>query len=270
MSRRPLKSSCSFQLGPASGGRGPGRALCSLAALAPALVGLALLPSACHPQKTMSQADTISLPEPVRTGELSVETSIAQRRSVRSFADSPVSIPDLGQILWACQGVTEPMAEAPSGFTWPWMGGLRTAPSAGALYPLEIHVVVHVVEGLDPGVYHYLPTGHSLVLGIPRDLRADLSGAALGQASVRNAPVTVVIAGVVDRTAAKYGDRAERYVHMEVGAAGENIYLQAGSLGLGTVFVGAFDDGGVAQVLGLPRDQRVFALMPLGHPVAGF
>jgi SagB-type dehydrogenase family enzyme len=149
------------------------------------------------------------------------------------------------------------------------MGGLRAAPSAGALYPLEIHVVVHAVEGLDPGVYHYSPTEHSLILRIPRDLRAELSGAALQQASIRNAPVTVVIAGVVDRTAAKYGDRGERYVHMEVGAAGENVYLQAGSLGLGTVFVGAFDDGGVAQVLELPGDQRVFGLMPLGSPAAG-
>jgi SagB-type dehydrogenase family enzyme len=213
----------------------------------------------------MNEADTILLPAPARESHLSVEASMAQRRSVRSFVDSPLSIGELGQILWACQGVTEPMPDPPPGFAWQWMGGLRTAPSAGALYPLEVYVVVGAVEDVAPGVYRYLPVDHSLALHLPEDHREALWDASLRQTSILEAPLTLVIAGAVERTAAKYGGRAERYVHMEVGAAGENVYLQAEALNLGTVFMGAFDDDAVARVLGLPDGERAFGIMPVGR-----
>jgi SagB-type dehydrogenase family enzyme len=213
----------------------------------------------------MNQADTILLPAPARESHISVEASMARRRSVRSFAGSALSLDEMGQVLWACQGVTEPMPQAPEGFSWEWMGGLRTVPSAGALYPLEVYAVIGAVEGVEPGVYHYLPVEHALALYLSENLREPLWNASLRQTAILEAPVTLVIAGVVNRTAAKYGDRAERYVHMEVGAAGENVYLQAEALDLGTVFMGAFDDDAVAGVLGLPDDQRVFAIMPVGR-----
>ena len=154
---------------------------------------------------------------------------------------------------------------------------MRTAPSAGALYPLELYAVVGDVDGLEPGVYLYLPVEHSLArvaspntVPLPGadDRREALSDAALRQPAIRNAPVTLVLAGVVDRTAAKYGDRAERYVHIEAGAAAQNIYLECESLELGTVFIGAFDDDAVAGVLGLSGDERVLGLMPIGYRAA--
>ena len=154
---------------------------------------------------------------------------------------------------------------------------MRTAPSAGALYPLELYAVVGGVEGLEPGVYLYLPVEHALARvaspdAVPvsgaDDRREALSGAALRQLAIRNAPATLVLAGVVERTAAKYGERAERYIHIEVGAAAQNVYLECESLRLGTVFIGAFDDDAVAGVLGMSGDERVYGMMPIGHPAA--
>jgi SagB-type dehydrogenase family enzyme len=152
---------------------------------------------------------------------------------------------------------------------------MRTAPSAGALYPLELYAVVGDVDGLEPGVYRYLPAEHAVArvaspeptaATVPDDRREALSDAALRQLAIRNAPAVLVLAGVVERAATKYGDRAERYVHIEVGAAAQNIYLECESLELGTVFIGAFDDDAVAAVLGLSGDEGVLGLMPIGHP----
>ena len=220
---------------------------------------------ACHPRNTMSNADTVPLPAPAREGRLSVESSIARRRSVSSFTDSSLSLPELGQMLWACQGVTEPVTEPPNRFSWQRKGGLRSVPSAGALYPLEIYVVVRTVDGLETGVYHYNPVGHSLAPHIVGDLCKLLWNASLRQTFILEAAATFVIAGVIERTAAKYGNRAEYFIHMEVGAAGENVYLQAESLDLGTVIMGAFDERAVARILGLPDEHKVFALMPVGR-----
>lgn len=217
----------------------------------------------------------IPLPEPRLEGRVSVEQALSQRRSSRRYATNPLRLADLGQLLWAAQGVTQRMEETPPGFSWEWRGGMRTAPSAGALYPLELYAVIGDVDGLEPGVYRYLPAEHALArvaspVQIPLsgldDRRQALSDAALRQLAIRNAPVSLVLAGVVERTAVKYGDRAERYVHIEVGAAAQNVYLECESLELGTVFIGAFDDDAVAGVLGLSGDERVYGMMPIGHP----
>jgi SagB-type dehydrogenase family enzyme len=189
-----------------------------------------------------------------------------ERRSVRNFREGPLSLDALSQLLWAAQGVTHPQEEAPPGFTWEWMGGRRTAPSAGALYPLELYAVVGSVEGLEPGLYRYVPTAHALEWIRAGDLRDTLWNVALRQTSIQTAPATLVFAAVVARAAAKYGSRAERYTHIEVGAAGENVYLQCESLGLGTVFIGAFSDDGVKEALALPEDERAFGIMPVGVP----
>lgn len=236
------------------------------AGLVAALCGILLTTSTCNAQNAMSQNEPIPLPEIAADGTVSVEKAISQRRSVRSFTDGPVSLEQLGQILWACQGVTEPVPVAPQGFSWEWMGGYRAAPSAGALYPLEVYVVVTSVQGLEPGVYHYLPTDHALASHLDGHHREALWDAALRQTSILQAPFTLVMTGAVERTAAKYGERAERYVHMEVGSAGENVYLQAESLQLGTVFIGAFRDEEVARILEMPSEHRVFGIMPVGHP----
>ena len=154
---------------------------------------------------------------------------------------------------WAAQGITAD-------------GNLRTAPSAGALYPLELYVVAGHVEGLPSGVYHYQPHGHRLVPVVSGDKRHELASAAVKQMWIATAPAVVVFGAVHARTAAKYGSRASRYVHIEVGHAAENLFLQAQDLDLATADIGAFDDQEVARVLRLPGDVAPLLLMPVGAP----
>lgn len=196
---------------------------------------------------------TIDLPEPDRTGSVAVEQALDQRRSVRSYTAEALTLDDVSQLLWAAQGITHPE-------------GYRTAPSAGALYPLEVYLTGGRVENLSPGVYRYRPEDHDLVVIDRVDRRADLADAALDQAWVEGGAIALVIAGVYGRTTSKYGERGRRYVHMEVGAAAQNVYLQATALDLGTVFVGAFEDRAVKKVLDLPKDHRPLGVMPVGHP----
>lgn len=218
------------------------------------------------PAQENRESHVIPLPEVRVEGSTSVEEALAGRRSIRSYGPEALTMAELSQVLWAAQGVTEPIEETPDGFSWEWRGGLRTAPSAGALYPLELYVVVGDVEGLEAAMYRYLPVEHALEPAMDGDLRASLSQAAHGQNVIRTAPAVLVIGGVVARTAAKYGERAEQYVLIEVGAAAENAFLQCESLGLATVLVGAFVDDQVKEVLRLPEGEEAYALMPIGHP----
>ncbi len=198
----------------------------------------------------------VTLPEPRLESGVSVEEALNGRRSVRAYADRPLALAEVGQILWAAQGVTDD-------------AGHRTAPSAGALYPLEIYVVAGSVEGLIPGVYHYRPGDHSLVRTGDGDRRAALQAAAVNQTAVGGAPATLVIVAVPERTTVKYGERGVRYVAMETGHAAENVYLQAEALDLATVTIGAFDDGEIGEIVGLPAEVDPFYLMPVGRPVPG-
>ena len=193
----------------------------------------------------------ISLPQPEASGEISVEEALRRRRSVREFARGELNLRDVSQLLWAAQGVTA-------------RHGYRTAPSAGALYPLEIYVVAGNVEGLSPGVYRYRPAVHELILVVSDDRRKALARAALAQSWVRRTPAVIVLAAVYERTTRKYGKRGRRYVHIEVGHAAQNIYLQAVARDLGTVMVGAFDGEEVQDVLKLPDDHEPLGLMPVG------
>lgn len=194
----------------------------------------------------------IPLPPPTASSDVSVEEAVGARRSVREFTGQPAGLEAVGQLLWAAQGVTS-------------SGGGRTTPSAGALYPLEVYLVAGEVSGLDAGVYKYHPRGHSLMLHMAGDLRKRVARSALRQKWIADAAAVVVITAVYERTRQKYGSRTERYVHMEVGHAAQNIYLQAQSLGLGTVMVGAFRDEKLRTVLRLPASEAPLALMPVGH-----
>lgn len=197
--------------------------------------------------------ERIKLPKAAVEGSVSVEAALDERRSVRTFADRPLSLADVAQLLWAAQGITT-------------RDGRRTAPSAGALYPLEIYLVAGNVESLPAGVYRYEPEGHELRLTMEGDRRKDLAAAVLGQAWVRRAPAVLVIAGIYERSAKKYGKRAIRYTRIEVGHVAQNVYLQAVARDLGTVIVGAFYDTDVQEVLGMPDDHAPLALMPVGRP----
>ena len=228
--------------------------------LSPSLArGLVLLPacalflapgSGCaRAQEPAQAAGPISLPEPRLDGEMSVEQALHDRRSRRSYEPDGLTLEQVGQVLWAAQGKS---------------GRIRTAPSAGALYPIELYLVVGLVEDLEPAVYRYRPADHALEAVLHGDLRAPLRDAALGQAWVGSAPAALVVAGVVARTAAKYGARAERYVMIEAGAVAENVYLQCESLGLSTVVVGAFRDAAVGDVLELADGEAPYVIMPIG------
>ncbi len=188
-----------------------------------------------------------SLPQPERRGRLSLEEAIAARRSVREFGRAQLTMRQVSQLLWAAQGITGPR-------------GQRTAPSAGALYPLELYVV------LPSGLFHYDPAHHRLERRSGADLRPALEQAALGQPSVTGAPAVFVFAAVEERTRVKYHERTDRYVAMEAGHAAQNLLLEAVALGLGGVPMGAFDDAQVARVLGLPAGQGPLYLIPVGNP----
>jgi SagB-type dehydrogenase family enzyme len=189
------------------------------------------------------------LPEPKLSSKTSVEEALSERRSVREYDKDSLSLEEISQLLWAAQGIT---------VRW----GGRTAPSAGALYPLEIYVVAGEVSGLEPGLYHYDPGKHSITRKVDGDLRQKLTQAALYQDEIARAPATFVITAVYERTMKKYRERGIQYVHMEVGCAGENIYLQAETLNLGTVFIGAFEDEKVKKALGIKEEP--LGIMPVG------
>ena len=201
----------------------------------------------------MTSRETIGLPSPGGSASEPLEQLLMQRRSVRSFSPAALSLTQLGQLLWAAQGITH-------------SEGLRTAPSAGALYPLELYAVVGAIDGLKPGIYHYQAGEHRLSKVADGDRREELARAAHGQSWIAGAPVVIAFSAIYERTTRKYGERGVRYVHMEVGYAGENLHLQASALGLGTTVVGAYDDDEVAAVLGVPADTRPLALMPVGYP----
>jgi SagB-type dehydrogenase family enzyme len=208
---------------------------------------------------TPEDATTVDLPDPTADGTVSVESALATRRSRRQYADSPVSPADFGQLLWAAQGVT---AERPT------RSDLRTAPSAGATYPLELYVVVGDpgVEGVSPGVYRHERDAHRLVKRREGEFRTDLRRAGLDQWFVGAAPADIVVTAVDARTVDRYGQRGKaRYVPMEAGHVGENIYLQAEALDLATVAVGAFRDEEVRSLLELPDDHRPLYIFPVGN-----
>jgi SagB-type dehydrogenase family enzyme len=186
-----------------------------------------------------------------------LEEAISKRRSRREFKDSPLTLEQVSQILWAAQGITDP-------------GGLRAAPSAGALYPLDLYLVVgrRGVKGLVESAYHYDPRGHALERILEGDVREAVARVAVEQMFIAEAPVILVITGEYERTTWKYSDRGLRYVHMEAGHVAQNVYLQAEALGLGTVTAGAFQDEELSQTLGLPPKHRPLYVMPIGHPAA--
>lgn len=192
------------------------------------------------------RAIEVTLPAPVRAGQMSLEESLRRRRSVREFSTRPLTEQQIGQLLWAAQGITS-------------SDGLRTAPSAGALYGLEIYVVTA------SGFYRYAPKAHHLERQSEEDLRPALCRAALDQESILVAGAVFVIAAVYDRLAGKYGDdRSVRYAHLEAGHAAQNLLLQAVSLGLGAVPMGAFRDEQVQKVLSLPAEESPVYLIPVG------
>lgn len=192
----------------------------------------------------------IQLPAPDTVGKVTVEQALARRRSIRSYQVDSLTPVELGQVLWAAQGQTTSR-------------GFRTAPSAGATYPMELYVATGRVRGLEPGLYRYLAGKHALELVREGELLHRLSGAALGQTMIEAAAATLVLACEYRRTTGHYGERGRMYVHMEAGHIGQNVHLQCEALGLGTCMVGAFSDRQVQETLGIEFEPLY--LMPMGR-----
>ncbi len=192
------------------------------------------------------KTDLKSLPKPAVTGTVSVEEVIAKRRSVRGYSKKKITTEQLSQLLWSVQGITS-------------TAGFRTAPSAGALYPLEIYVAD------ENGLFKYRPQGHRLLLVTQEDVRKDLADASWGQSFIAEAPVDIIICAVYEKVTSKYGNRGVRYTEIEVGHAAQNVHLQAVALGLDSVPVGAFTDEEVSRVLNLPVKEVPIYIIPVGY-----
>ena len=204
----------------------------------------------CEPMEPINKK--IKLPKPKYDSNTSVEQALLKRRSVRAYKDASLTLTEVSQLLWAAQGITDPRR------------GFRTAPSAGALYPLELYVVAGNVNDLPDGIYKYRSHGHELAMVVEGDKRTELCNAALDQPSVKDAAAVIVFSAVYKRTTGKYREKGIRYVHIEVGHAAQNIYLQAVSLNLGTVVIGAFDDEEVKKIMNIGDKEQPLYIMPVG------
>ncbi len=218
-----------------------------------AAAAVVLLTGGAMTTRQQNVPQLVRLPGPRRDATAPLDSALRARRSVREFRREPLVISDVGQLLWAAQGSVRG-------------GEGRTVPSAGALYPIEVYLVAGRVQGLDVGVYRYDPREHALTQLRAGDQRRPLALAAVRQTWMQDAAAVIVIAAVYARTTWKYGERGRRYVHIEVGHAAQNVYLEAAALGLGTTLVGAFDDERVASILGLPSNTEPLGLLPVGRP----
>ena len=199
--------------------------------------------------------EVMKLPEPKLVGDASLEKAIYHRRTMRSFDGKALTLKQCSQIFWAAQGITEP-----GGFK-------RAAPSAGALYPMDVYGVIgnNCIEKLHAGVYHYTPAGHTLSLVQEGDKRKDVAEASLWQMWMAHAPLTLVITAEYSRIMVKYGQRGIRYAMIEAGHIGQNIFLQAAALGIAAGIVGAFEDQEIIRVLGIGKTHEPLLIMPVGY-----
>ena len=189
----------------------------------------------------------MKLPSPVPKGKMSLEETLALRRSRRRFQSRALSWEQVSQLLWAAQGITDDA------------NGFRTAPSGGGLLPLEIYFTT------EKGVYHYKPWGHEVERTSKADRRSEISLAALGQLWVREAALDIVIAALYEKSEAVYGERAKRLIDMEAGHVAQNVHLQAVALGLGSVPVGAFNRDEVQRVLEMPERHKPVYIVSVGY-----
>lgn len=213
------------------------------------MTGFFLLIGCTKETVMLAQASDISLPTPKTQGDVSLEETILKRRSVRSFSKQEISMQAISQLLWSAQGITERRGNL----------HLRSAPSAGALYPVETYLLTK------DGFFHYHPLTHQLTTLSTEDLRKSLAGACLGQAWLSDAAAVIVLCGVPERIMVRYGHRGIRYLHMEIGHIAQNVHLQAVALGMDSVPIGAFDDDQVKSLLNLPENQTPLYVIPVGY-----
>jgi SagB-type dehydrogenase family enzyme len=210
-----------------------------------------------EPFKSYPGAPRIKLDPPSVSGGRPIWEAIKRRRSIRDFANEPLSALELSQLLWAAQGITGLEA----GYR------LRAAPSAGALYPVETYLSVQKINDVEPGIYHYAPREHALELLKKGDWKEDLARAALDQDFLAEAALVFAWTAVFPRSAWKYAERAYRYVYLDAGHIAQNVALAAAALGLGSCQVAALYDDEVNALLGVDgREETILYMTAVGHP----
>lgn len=214
---------------------------------------MVLVTGVAHGAEEAEEAEgtEIKLPDVITSSATSVERALLDSQSKRNYKDEPLDLAEVGQIMWATQGVVS-------------LDGSRTVPSAGANYPVVVYLVASDVTDLEAGVYEYIPKTHSLKLQVDENRHSELAQAAPEQEWVQDNPAILVLTANFDRTTEQYGERGRRYVLMEIGHAAQNTMLQAVSLDLGTVPIGFFDEEAVSEALALPDRQQPLYLFPLG------
>lgn len=211
--------------------------------------------------ETRTAGPAIDLPQPSFEGTVSVEAALKSRRSIREYLAKPLSLAEVSQILWAAYGITATRENMPAFLR----GGFRTAPSAGARYPLDIYLAAFDVADLAAGVYYYDSETHRLLRVVEGNPRAAVSGACFDQPQLKTAAAAIVYSAVYERCTVKYGQRGrDRYVCMDLGHSAENVYLQAQALGIGTCAIGAFTDLRLKKAVGMTREEEPLYVMPLG------
>ena len=204
------------------------------------IIFLVSIPRTAEMEK--SNKELILLPKDFLKGRLSVFDAIETRRSIRDYSEEPITMKELSTLLYTTQGITQK--------------GRRAAPSAGALYPIETYIIVNNVQELAKGLYHYVPGEHALRVVKSGDFGAIMRAMSLGQSSLEKAAVDFVWTAVFKRTTSKYDERGIMYIYMEAGHISENLYLQANSLGLGVVAIGAFDNNAVNEFIGVDGEEE--------------
>ncbi|MFP4458029.1 MAG: SagB/ThcOx family dehydrogenase [Candidatus Zixiibacteriota bacterium] len=192
-----------------------------------------------------------TLPDPSFDGEVSLEKALKQRRSRRNFEDKSMTIHQAGQLLWAAYGISLQSRQ------------FHTAPSAGATFPSELYLIARDIEGLEAAIYHYKPKNHSLELIKKGDYSRQLQEIALNQKTIIEAQCNIIIAADFDRTMDHYSERGRQYVYQESGHIGQNIYLQAEAIGLGTVAIGAFDENKIKELI--DSEFTPIYIFPIGN-----
>ncbi len=203
-----------------------------------------------------TDVEAFKLPAPKERAGPSLWTAMGTRRSRRNFAPQPMKREELSQIMWAASGITAEAQGLP----------LRTAPSAGGLYPIETYVVVNRVHGMESGVYHYFPPDHTLELLRTGDYSRAVAHAALDQKMAINASIVLIWTAVVERARWKYRQRAYRYIYLDAGHIGQNVALAAEGMGMGCCAIGALYDDEVNDLVAADGEEETAVYMTcVGH-----
>lgn len=210
-----------------------------------------------RPVTAIIAGDTIKLPEPLLKGTMTVEEALHTRRSIRAYKDEALDLATASQLLWSAYGVTKINEKRGLYF--------KTAPSAGATYPLDVYLLAGKVTGLEQGLYKYIPESHTLILIMKGDFRKELTRVCYNQEMIEQAPLSIIHTAVYERLTKRYGKRGkDRYVCMDLGHSAQNVYLQATALSLGTCAIGAFNDKEFIKLFGLSPAETPLYVMPVG------